>query len=172
MDTDQSLYAKDTVTLLIELFQGIFGDTFKSYWEGTPTTVPNATDFPLVIIQQKKTKAVIGPTSTDEVPETITISVWLNEADDLGSENVRTTTMRKLQFMVQGQDPVTKDYRNDTFLYALRHYLTTLNTGSQWLIDSDVEVQYDQGRHKDLPTIAMADIILTTQRRVIVSRTG
>jgi hypothetical protein len=172
MDTDQSLYAKDTTQLLIELFNSVFGNYFKSYWEATPTVVPPETDFPLVIVQKLRGKVTIGPTSTDEVPETFTISIWLNMADDVGSANIRTTTMRKLQYLVEGQDATTFDWRNDTFMHALRHYLSTLNSGGQWLIDSDCEISYAQAHRPDLPTITMADITLTTQRRVVVNRLG
>ena len=116
------------------------------------------------------TKAVIGPTSTDEVPETIAITIMLNMADDVGSANVRTTTMRHLQNLIEGQDPATNQYKADTFLFVLRTYLTLLQSSGQvWLLDSDVAIKYDTIPRKDMPTITMADIILTTQRRIVVS---
>jgi len=170
MEDSQSEYAKDTVVGLIELFQTNFGDVFKSYWEATPTSQPPDVDFPLVIVQKMSGKATLGPTSTDDDTETIVITVMLNMADDIGSANVRTTTMRHLQNLIEGQDPSTNQYKTGTFFYILRTYLTLLqSSGNIWLIDSDISVKYDQVPRKDMPAISIADITMTTQRRVIVS---
>jgi len=169
MDDQQNLYAQDTVTRLVNLYEATFGTTFHRYFDAFPLTPPGKDDYPLVAVQQIHTKAIIGPTSTDDVPETIVTEVMINAADDAGSQNVRTATMRHLQNLVQGQDPVTFDYLPNTFLYCLRTHLTLLqSSGSIWLIDSDVDIKYDITQPKDMPLIALAEITLTTQRRVIV----
>lgn len=168
MDDSNQLYAKDTITRLVELFQANFGDSY-TYFEASPNVPPVKEDYPIIIFDKMHTKATIGPTSTDDVPEVIMITVGINKAVDAGSQNVRTTTKRHLEHIVEGQDPVTNDYRSDTILYILRTYLTLLQqNGSIWLIDSDVDIKYDQLPQKDAPTIAYADITLSTQRRVIV----
>lgn len=168
MDQSQALYAPDTTTHLIKLFQATFDDYFKTYWEAWPSNIPPTADFPLVIIQKQAGKAVIGPTSTDEITETFIVTIMLNKADDAGSSNVRTTTMRKLQNLIEGQDPTSLQYKPDTFLYVLRSYLTQ----QTWLLDSDVSIKYNQVPLQDLPTMAVADISVTTQRRVIVPSRG
>lgn len=169
MDQNQQLYAKDTTTRLIELFQETFGDYFKSYWEATPTSIPPISDFPLVIVQKLKGKSMIGATSTDNLTETMSIAVMLNRADDVGSSNIRTTTMRKLENLVEGLDPVTYDYLPATFLYAVRKHLTMIgNDGMSYIIDSDVTYDYKQVPQKELPTMCIADLTMTTVRRVIV----
>lgn len=165
MDDSQQLYAEDSVSRLIKLFQSQFGTYFTTYYEATPSKIPPKDCYPLIIVQKMKSTAKIGPTSTDDVMEGIAISVWLNMADDAGSANVRTTTMRKLQNKIEGLDPVTFDYKADTVLYALRHFLTL----TEWLIDSDVSVDYRQHQSKQMPTISACDIVVNTQRRVIVN---
>lgn len=169
MDNDQSLYAKDSITRLIELFQAQFGDYFNSYWEDMPLTPPLAAEYPALMVQKLEGTAVIGPTQTDDVTESILITVLKATLDAVGSTNVRTTTQRELQLLVEGQDPTTLDYRTDSILYVLRHYLTLTNSGQTWLIDSDVKVHYGIEKPSNLETnAAYADITMTTQRRIIV----
>jgi len=169
VDPNQQLYAKDTVTRLIELFQTQFGDYFNSYWEDMPLEPPTALEYPALMVQKIEGGAVIGPTSTDEVTETIMIYVFKNTADVVGSTNVKTTTQRELQLLVEGQDPTTLHYRTDSILYVLRTYLTL----DQWLIDSDVRVHYGIEKPSNAESnVAFADITMTTQRRVIEQRTG
>jgi hypothetical protein len=117
MDLDSSQYAKDSVSHLIELFQNQFGDQFNSYWEDMPLTPPNSNEYPALMVQKLESTAVIGPTQTDDVTESILITVFKATLDAVGSTNVRTTTQRELQMMVEGQDPVTFDFRSDSILY-------------------------------------------------------
>lgn len=170
MDDQQALYAPDTTIRLIEQFKTAFGDYFKTYFEATPTTPPSDADYPVLIVQKLRNQAVVGPTSTDNLTERIAITVAINQADDVGSANIRTTTMRKLEHLVEGLDPSTNQYKTDTVLYVIRTHLTLLqSTGQIWLLDSNAEITYNQRRSADQPTICIADIVMTTQRRVIVS---
>jgi hypothetical protein len=169
MDDNQTLYAKDSVTRLIELFQAQFGDYFNSYWEDMPLTPPNSNEYPALMVQKMEGTAVIGPTSTDDVTESILITILKATVDAVGSSNVRTTTQRELQLLVEGQDPVTLDYKTDSVLYVLRHFLTLTNNGQTWLIDSDVKIHYGIEKPSNLESnAAYCDITMTTQRRVIV----
>ncbi|HVB24125.1 MAG TPA: hypothetical protein VNG51_19460 [Ktedonobacteraceae bacterium] len=154
------------MTHLIELFQAQFGDYFNSYWEDMPLIPPTKEEYPALMVQKLEGTAVIGPTSTDEVTESILITIFKNTSDAVGSGNVKTTTQRELQLLVEGQDPVTLDYKPDTILYVLRTYLTL----QQWLIDSDVKFHYGIEKPGNAETnIAYADVTMSTQRRVIVS---
>lgn len=166
MDPQQAEYAKDSITRLIELFQAQFGDYFNSYWEDMPLMPPVKEEYPALMIQKLAGTAVLGPTSTDEVTEQIQIVVMKNTADAVGSTNVKTTTQREVQLLVEGQDPSTLDYYKDTILYVVRTYLTL----TEWLIDSDVKIRYGLERPSNMETnIAYAEVTLSTQRMVIVT---
>lgn len=164
MDDDQSQYAKDTVTHLIELLQSTFGDYFKTYFEAMPTSPPPEADYPLVIVQLLSSPVVLGPTQTDEFRETVQLTFVLNRADDAGSANVRSTTMRHLQNLVQAQDPITQQYKPNTVCHAIRTYLTL----QDWLINSDVAIKYDMVTKVSHPTLCMANVMLNTWRRIYV----
>lgn len=162
MDDSSTLYAEDTVSRLVTLLKDAFGDNY-TYYEAWPTKMPPT--FPVMIVQLLSTKAVLGPTETDEVPEVVELTIMLNQADAAGSGNVRTTTRRHLQNIIQGQDPTnTTEYKSDTVLYVLRKYLTM----TQWLINSDVEIKYDITPPPELPAMTAATVTLTTWRRTLV----
>jgi hypothetical protein len=162
MDDSQTLYAEDTVSRLVGLLKAAFGDSY-TYYDAWPTAMPPT--FPVMIVQLIHTKMTVGPTSTDEVPETVEITVMFNQADAAGSTNVRTTTRRHLQNVIQGQDPTnTNQYKPDTVAYVLRTYLTM----TEWLINSDVDIKYDITPPPELPTMAAATVTLTTWRRTVV----
>lgn len=163
MDDSQDLYAPDSTTRLIEQLKPAFGKF--TFYEAWPNVWPPDDAWPVMIVQLLNSRPTIGPTETDEVPETIEITVMLNQADAAGSTNVRTTTRRHLQNIIQGQDPsAINEYRPDTVMYALRKYLTLEN----WLINSDVNIKYDIVPPPELPAMVAATITLTTWRRVIV----
>lgn len=170
---DMSQYAPDTVQRLYELLSQQFGDTYHIF-PAFPLTPPIKTEMPCIIIDRKTDGAVIGPTQTDEITEVIDIIVLKSLADIVGSNDPRTDGKRQMEMMVQGQDPVTFDYKQDTIYNVLRHHLTLLqSTGQIWLIDSDVQTAYDVGKLNDSMTdVVMAHIRYTTQRRVITQRTG
>lgn len=164
MDDNHTLYAPDTTDHLVALLKPAFPDfTFYDAW---PNVIPPGSAWPLMIVQLLNTKPVLGPTETDEVPETVEITVMLNQADAAGSGNVRTTTRRRLQHLIQGQDPtVTNTYKADSLLGVLRKYLSM----DGWLINTDIAVQYDTTPPpKDLSSMVGATITLTTWRRTIV----
>lgn len=165
MDDDQQQYMPDTTTRLIERLQQSFSTDY-TYYESWPNVWPPSDAWPVVVVQLLTTKPVIGPTQTDEVPETVEITIMRNQADIAGSANVRTTARRHLQNLIQGQDPQTGGYKEGTVLAALRTYLTL----TEWLINSDVSIKYDIEPPAELPTMVAAVITLTTWRRVIVSR--
>lgn len=166
MDESQNLYAKDTTTRIIETFQQyLTAVKVNTYFEATPTTPPSAVDYPICIVQELATPIILGPTQADEVHETVMITLVLNLADDVGSANVRTTTMRKLKNIIAGQDPETNDWKEGTVAFVLRTYLTM----QEWLINSDVSIRYDIIPKKDEPTLCVADVTLQTWYRVMVA---
>ena len=165
MDDDQSLYAADTTTRIIEMLQANLAYTFNTYFEATPTTPPPATDFPICIVQELVSPVVLGPTQADEVHETLQLTFILNRADDIGSANIRTTTMRHLKNVIAGMDPTTNTYKEGTVLYVLRKFLTL----DQWLINNNVTVKYDIVPQTNEPSLCVADVTLETWRRVMVA---
>lgn len=163
MDDSQQLYAQDTTTRLIEQLKPTFSNF--TFYEAWPNVMPPQDCWPVMIVQLLHSKPMIGPTQTDELPETVEITIMLNQADAASSSNVRTTTRRHLQNIIQGQDPIaTNEYKSDTVMYVLRQFLTL----EQWLINSDVDIKYDITPPPQLPAMVAATITLTTWRRVIV----
>lgn len=167
MDDNQADYAPDTTTHLIQLLKENLAYTFNTYFEATPLTPPPAPDFPVCIVQKMTGQAVIGPTQTDEVHETYQLTFILNIADDVGSANIRTTTMRHLQNIIEGQDPVNvNEYKQGTVYYVLRTFLTM----GTWIINSDVTTKYDIIPKPGEPTLCVADVNMQLWRRVFVQR--
>lgn len=130
MEESHTLYAADTTDHIVALLKPVFNNfTFYDAW---PNVVPPGSAWPIMIVQLIAAKPVIGPTETDEIPETIQMTIMLNQADAAGTGNVRTTTRRQLQHLVQGQDPTnTNQYKTDSVLGVLRKYLSMDN----WLIN-------------------------------------
>lgn len=169
MDDTQQLYAPDTVQRLYELLKQQFGDTYTVF-PAFPLTPVTKDEMPCIIVDRKTDGAVVGPTSTDEITEVIDITFMRSLADSVGGANPRTDAKRELEMLIQGQDPTTLDYRQGTLYYALRHYLTLLqSSGAIWLLDSNVQTSYDVGTLQDNTTnVAGALTKLLTQRRVVV----
>lgn len=163
MDDDSALYAQDSITRLLALLRAQFGDDY-TYYEATPATPPAASEYPVMMVQKMSGTAAVGPTSTDEVTEEITLTIMLNKADDIGSANEKTTTLRHLQNIIEGQDPVTKYYRADTVLSVMRTFLTM----EEWLINSSVNIGYGQIVNRNAPTVAVGNVKCQMWRRVIV----
>lgn len=166
---DMSQYAQDTVQRLYELLSAQFGDAYHLF-PAFPLSPPLKTEMPCIIVDRKTDGATLGPTQTDEIVEVIDIIVLKSLADIVGSPDPRVDGKRQMEMLVQGQDPVTLDYKTDTLYYVLRHYLTLLqSSGSIWLLDSNIQTTYDVGRLQDGVTdVVMAQIRMSTQRRVLV----
>lgn len=163
MDDNSAEFAPDTTTRLIGLLKPQFSDF--TFYESWPNVWPPADSWPVMIVQLLHAKPTIGPTETDEVPETVELTIMLNQADAASSNNVRTTTRRHLQNIIQGQDPVLINaYKSDTVMAVLRTFLTM----DDWLINSDVDIKYDIVPPPELPAMVAATVTLTTWRRVIV----
>lgn len=164
-----SQYAPDTVQRLYELFSQQFGDAYHLF-PAFPLSPPLKTEMPCIIVDRKTDGATLGPTQTDEIVEVIDVIVLKSLADIVGSSDPRTDGKRQVEMLVQGQDPVTLDYKADTLYYVLRTYLSLLqSSGSIWLLDSNIQTTYDVGKLQDGVTdVVMAQIRMSTQRRVLV----
>lgn len=162
MDNQDSAFAQDSVSRIIESLSQVFGNyTFYDAW---PNVWPPKDAWPLMVVQLLNAKPVVGPTQTDEFPEVVEVTIMINQADAAGSAKVRTTRRREIQRIVQGQDPETLQYKDGTVMKVLR----TLLTLDQYIINSDCSIKYDIDPPKDLPTMVAAVITLSMWRRVYV----
>lgn len=136
---DEQVY-KDGPQRIRELLMETFGDYFRKYYLGEPEEIGHD-DLPCVMINEKLGTIESGAVGTDNVQETIQITMALNKMDDLGSElqDETNTTERRLQQLIKAQDPATGRYRENTLAYALRRHITM----KEGVVRSRLETNFD-----------------------------
>jgi hypothetical protein len=156
---------KDTVTHISELLQETFSGYFNAVYEGLPSSTPPEAAYPLLIVHKMDSGYEVGATMTDDFEEVILIVVMENRMDEVGSDMLVDTTMRKLEQKIEGKDPQTGGFKQGTLMYALRNNLTLDTT----VIDSSAAISYNGTQQTGGAFLAEADIRLTLTERVSVA---
>lgn len=102
---------------------------FQKYFYGydTQMEIP-LEEIPAVIINPINTRFAQGPTGADLITERVDILVMINKKDYMDEQDDETISWKKkLELMVQGQDPTTQFWDNTTILGALRNKFTLEN---------------------------------------------
>jgi len=115
---------------------------FKVWFYGDDSDMDIALEqMPCGIVFLIGTNVKQGPTGRDEIQETIRINLVLNRTDymnDFGDETIGWR--KKLELMIQGQDPVTQYYDATTILGVLRTNFTLGNV----LTDQTIKITYGE----------------------------
>ena len=84
--------------------------------------------------------------------------------DDIGKSESEVVTKKKLERLVEGRDPVTKQYQKGTLLGVLREKFTLGNT----IMEQNVDIEYPNGvRSEELITLE-AHITIATEELIQV----
>lgn len=174
--SDQVLYpdaAQRIMTLMKNTF-GIDGEVFNAYYLGMPDNfVPPQSAFPLMIVDKTDGSYKVGPTTADDITETVVIHIMVDVKTGFGAPDNDNYVKRQLQTVVEGRDPVTGYLLNPSVLYTLRTKLTlnSQNVPGVIVINNDVEVNYMAPVRHDLPETREAVITVTvTERQVVLNR--
>lgn len=157
-------FAETTCDRIIRfLKQWDSGNYFKDFIYGDDSDLEIPTDSqPCVIVDLMDTSVEQGPTATDNVTERIKVIIVLNKLtymDDFGGNDDTLSWKKKLELMVQGNDPVTKQYDPTTILGVLRTNFTL----GQYALNQKVAIKYGELPRNGVeqPTTGEAHITLT-----------
>jgi hypothetical protein len=153
----------DVIDKILILLKNTFGDTFKSYYEGDPVSIPKVS-LPCIIVEKINTRISVGATGTDNLDEEMNIRVVMNQSDDVGASDDVDMTERKLRKIVEARDPATNYFMPNTLMYALR---TNLTLGSA-VINNTVDINYDMNPRPDMMVTSEATVSIITTERIIV----
>ncbi len=164
----------DAAQRIMSLVQKTFGDTFRAYFLGVPNNfiIPEA-GYPACIVQKTTGTFKVGPTTADDITETVYIHLIINNKTGFGAPDQDYTIMRQLQTLVEGRDPTTGYLLPTSLMYALRTYITLLSETVPGIvtINNDVHIVYDAPQPKDKPWTTEAVIdVLVTERQIVTGR--
>jgi hypothetical protein len=149
---------------LINAMKANFGDLFVAYFNGAPELIAESA-LPCLIVQPLSGKGSVGATMTDDVTQQTMIHILANGKDGFGSSDDNDSIMHYIEKLVQGVDPVTGEYSQNSVLHVLRQNIT-LNTT---IIDSDVAWDYNVTPRTDQPSIMEAIVTVTTTERAYLA---
>ncbi len=164
-------YLKDGAARILELMKATFGDYFKAYFDGEPANIPEFY-LPCIIIGETEGEISSGATGTDDIIETVTITLVLNKKDDLGASIDSDLTGFKLRKLVKGQNPSTSyphEYIPQSVMYALRTQITLDDT----VLSSTIRTVFGPnarlgGSDEEVIATEEAVVTLTLERMALV----
>lgn len=160
---DATVY-KDPLTRITALVKDTFKDgPFKSYYEGDPIMIPDAS-FPCLIIEKIEGTVTVDATGTDVINEKIHLKLIFNKQDDFGATDDYELTERKLRRYVEARDPTTGYFLPNTLMFALRTNITLGNS----VIDSDIDINYDLQPRPEKQVTSEAVITMVVRERVTI----
>lgn len=162
MDNKVDFY-KDGVARVLEVLKNTFGDYFKEYFESAMDEIPE-TMLPCVMATSTTAQVKSGATGTDNITETLTLIVVLNEKDYLGAESATNVADWTLRHLVYGQDPTSREYMAHSFMCALRKHFT-LGDG---VVDNQIRINFYPGQRGQQLFTREAVISLDIERMAIV----
>ncbi len=130
---------KDGATLVLDLLRDAFGDQFEQYYNGDPEEILEV-NLPCIMVSETQGAIDYGATGTDNVTETVRITIALNKKDDLGGSEDTDLTELKLRQLVKAQDPDTGEYIPETIMYALRTHISMGGSVLRSRIETDFDV--------------------------------
>lgn len=145
------------------------GSTFHdgaSIYIGLPDNfTPPQSAFPICIIDTVGEKYEVGPTTADNMTETVYVHIMVDTVTGLGAPDSDNNVKRQLKTFVSGRDPTTGYFLPTSIMYALRTHLTLSSSSVPGLvtINNNISVSYSEAHYKDLPETRDAVIEITVQ---------
>jgi hypothetical protein len=164
----------DAASRIMALVKSTFGKTFTSYFLGLPNDFIIPEDaYPACIVQKAGGEYKVGPTTADDITESVYVHFLVNSKIGFGTPDNDDTVMRQLQTLVEGRDPTTGYLLPNTLMYALRTFITLRSDSVPGLvtINNDVHITYDAAkRTNQLFTREAVIDISVTERQVFLGR--
>lgn len=120
---DPTNYFEDGVDRVLRLMRDTFGSKFKRYFNGEALN-PAPSMLPCIMVTETKSRINTDATGLDIAQEEIIIIVVLNMKDYAKISDDTVLPDYELRRIVQGQDPITKQYMPQTVLGAIRTHFT------------------------------------------------
>lgn len=164
MDPDNQYY-EDGVQRVLRLMKDTFGDYFKAYFNGELLNVTEEF-LPCIMVTTSTAQVVSGPTTADDIVETVIVIIVENKKDDIGADAETDLTDFRVRKLIMGQDPATAQYLPNTVLYAIRKHLTMGNDTLQ----SDTTVDFTPNTRGATQEIATQEgyVTISIKRRIYV----
>ena len=121
------IYYEDSIAHILEILKLNFGTDIKSYYEGDPLIIGES-NLPAITVTKATGSVGLGPTQYDEMTENIVVTIIMNKRDDYGASDNVDLTERKLRKMMEGIDPTTGLYLEQTVMGCLRTNITLQQT--------------------------------------------
>lgn len=166
----QSTYP-DAATRIKAIVQAQFGDIFHAYLIGLPDDFKPPKDaFPLIIFDTVGEHWEVGPTTADDITETVYVHVMVDIDTGFGAPTDDDNIKRQLKNLISGRDPTTGYLLPTSMMYALRTHLTLSSkpVPGQVTINNKINVTYAEGHYKDLPETRDAVLEITVYERQMV----
>jgi hypothetical protein len=141
-------YAETTIDKLIRILKDWDNPHFFKKWiYGDDSDLLAALDeLPCIVISLSGTDVQQGPTGRDELVETVRINLILNRTQYMDTYDENTVGWRKkLELMVQGQNPTGNQYDPTTILGTIRTNFTLNNS----ITNQIIKVRYGEVPKKD-----------------------
>lgn len=157
---------KDVSRRLFDMMSEQFKGTFKMFYLGAPSFLPTEDAMPCMIIHKTASVPTIVATGTDNLTETIIVSLIYSEKADFNSPDsqFQNTTLRKIQLLVEARDATTLEWKDGTIMEAIR---TNFTLDDSTLGNKPV-INYNLTPMPEAPTILEATITLTVESIVQV----
>lgn len=160
---DNVNYYADGVTRVMTVLKDAFGDYFKGYFESTMDEIPESY-LPCVMATSSNAQVISGATGTDNIAESLSLIVAINERDYLGADGQVNVADWHLRHLIYGQDPNTQEYIKESFMYVLRKHFT-LNDG---IVDNQIRINFYPGQRGEQVLTREAIISLDIERLALV----
>lgn len=133
-------YYKPVTTRMVEALKEGFKSRFKVIIEGDPIDIPVAW-LPCIIVEKTDGAVVQDATGLDEQTSVVVVKVLMNKRADFGSSRDKQITPQILMAIIEGRDPVTREYLSDSVLGIIRRSFTLSST----IVDQAVALEYAIG---------------------------
>lgn len=145
----------DSVELVLAKVKDVFGDTFKTYYDGDPLAIP-AFNLPALIVDLSNDDTTEGAMGEDDIVDSIVIKVVFDKRDDfegdgngVDTDNLTVKRIRKIVGQVNREAGQYPDK-------SLKHVVRTLVTEDFTAVLSDLNVSY--GVNQRVQGAGLADI--------------
>lgn len=152
---------------LMDVLRTAFTSRFKEYYLGDPVAIP-VSALPCMVIEKESSTVEHDATGFDRVTSRVIIKLIENKKVDFHNPGQRKSSHFHFHKLVEGRDPTTRQYLDQTVLGVIRKQFTLSDT----LIDQSLEIEYGIGLRPDELMTSEATVTITLQELVeIGSRT-
>ncbi len=120
-----------------DALEGAFGNIFRSYYIGDPLSFPKSS-LPAIVVEKQAGVISQDATGFDQSLSTILIILADDKKVDLKNPGRKKTSHVRFSQWVEGRDPTTKQYLDQSVMGVLRKQFTL----NEKITDQDITIEY------------------------------